>query len=347
MIPSNARCVCGPREPFRAMRIERREPGPRDVMIAIAYVGICHSDIEYAWSLRGHSTYPLGPGHEIAGIVARIGNEVTRFAIGDRVGVGNMVDSCRSCANCRNGLEQYCSGGRLLTYNSRGRDGRVTEGGYSEAIVVDQDFVVRIPDSIPLPNAAPLLCAGITMYSPLRHWRAGPGTRVAIVGLGGLGHLGVRIARALGAEVTVIDLSPDKRTDALRLGASGLRVASQGLDDLAGSFDLIVSTVPVRADLDGLLGLLALDGTLVTLSAPAEPLTLSAVSLLNNRRTLAGTRSGGIAETQEMLDFCGAHGIGAEIEVIGADAIDAAYERVMAGDVRYRFVIDIATMAGG
>ena len=349
MFTVKARCTCGPREPFLPTLIQRRDPGARDVVVDIAFAGICHSDVEHAYSLRGKTAYPLVPGHEIAGVVSAVGPEVTRFAVGDRVGVGNMVDSCRQCANCRAGLEQYCSGGRVLTYNSIGRDGQPTQGGYSEKIVVDESFVVRIPDSIPLQSAAPLFCAGITLYSPLRHWRAGPGKRVAIVGFGGLGHVGVQIAKAMGAHTTVLELSVAKRDDAVRLGADDYRVITDPgtLADLADSFDLIVSTVPANVDLDAYLGLLAVDGTLVNLSIPAKPLSLSAVSLLNNRRSIAGTRSGGLPETQEMIDFCAAHGIRAEVEVIDADRIDEAYERLLAGDVRFRFVIDTRTMANG
>ena len=340
-----ARGTRGPRQPFEPMMIPRRVPGPHDVVIDIAYAGICHSDIEHAWSLRGNPLYPLVPGHEIVGIVSAVGADVSRFAVGDRAGVGNMVDSCRTCPDCRAGLEQYCTGGRTLTYGVADRDGRPTYGGYSEKIVVDEAFALRIPASISLPNAAPLLCAGITMYSPLRHWKAGPGTRVGLIGFGGLGHMGVQLARAMGAEITVFDLSPAKRNDALRLGAGRFCLGTDG--DFAGaanSFDLIVSTVPGNINLDRHLGLLARDGTMVTLAIPEKPLSLSSVSLLNNRRSLSGTRSGGIAETQEMLDFCAAHGIGAEVEIIDADDIDAAYQRLMNGDVRYRFVIDVTTL---
>lgn len=348
MITVQARCVCGPHEPFLPTSIQRRDPGPRDVLIDIAYAGICHSDIEHARRLRegGKTMYPLVPGHEIAGIVSAVGSEVTKFTVGDRAGVGNMVDSCRVCANCRAGLEQYCSGKRVLTYNSLDRDGQPTQGGYSQKIVVDEAFVVKIPESLPLQNAAPLFCAGITLYSPLRHWRAGPGKRVAIVGFGGLGHVGVQISKALGAHTTVLDLSPAKREDALRLGADAYHVASDValFAELASSFDLIISTVPANVDLDAYLGLLARDGTLVSLSIPTKPLSLSAASLLANRRSLAGTLSGGLAETQEMIDFCAAHGIGAQVEVIDADQIDRAYERLLAGDVRYRFVIDTHTL---
>jgi uncharacterized zinc-type alcohol dehydrogenase-like protein len=347
MIRAHARCLCGPDDRFQATVIERRAPGPTDVVIDIAYAGICHSDIEHARALRGHTSYPIVPGHEIAGVVSAIGAKVTGFAVGDGAGVGNMVDSCRECASCLVGLEQYCTGGRVLTYNSRDRDGQITQGGYSDRIVVDEAFVVRIPESIPLANAAPLLCAGITLYSPLRHWKAGPGKQVAIIGMGGLGHLGVQIAKAMGAHTSVLDLAETKRADSYRLGADAFYLASDGemFRRMAGHFDLVISTVPGSIDLDAILGMLARDGTLVTLSVPTEPLSVSAVCLLTNRRSIAGTRSGGIRETQEMLDFCGAHGISADVEVIHAGEIDAAYARVLAGDVRYRFVIDARTLS--
>lgn len=341
-----ARCTCGPREPFQATTIVRRDPGPHDVLIDIAYAGICHSDIDHARSVRGKTIYPLVPGHEIAGIVSAVGSQVTKFAVGDRAGVGVMVDACRRCASCREGLEQYCTGGRVMTYNSIGRDGQPTHGGYSGKIVVDENFAVRIPQGIPLQNAAPLFCAGITMYSPLRHWKAGPGKRVGIVGFGGLGHVGAQLSRALGAHTTVFDLSPAKRADALRLGAQAYCLATdlQAMTALADSFDLIISTVPGSVHLDAYLGLLGRDGVFVNLGVPDKPLSVSAFSLLRNRRSIAGTLSGGLAETQEMIDFCGRHGIRAEVEVIDADRIDEAYERLLAGDVRYRFVIDIGTM---
>ena len=347
MITVNARCKCGPRDPFTPTTIARRDPGPGDVLIDIAYAGICRSDIDHAHGVRGNTTYPLVPGHEIAGIVSAVGSQVTKFAVGDRAGVGNMVDSCRTCDNCRAGLEQYCSGRRVLTYNSIGFDGRPTYGGYSQKIVVDEAFAVRIPERIALQSAAPLLCAGISVYSPLRHWSAGPGQRVAIVGLGGLGHVGVQISKALGAHTTVFDLSWAKRDEALRLGADEYRAVdgSGAFTGLASSFHLIISTVPATADLDAYLGLLAVNGTFVNLGVPPAPLSVSAMSLLRNRRSLAGSLSGGIAQTQEMIDFCASHGIGAQVEVIDADHIDEAYRRLIAGDVRYRFVIDVSTMA--
>jgi uncharacterized zinc-type alcohol dehydrogenase-like protein len=348
MIISNARCVCGPNEKFQATSIERRDPGPHDVLIDIAFAGICHSDIDHARSTRGKSFYPLVPGHEIAGIVAAVGSKVSRFTTGDRAGVGNMVDSCRQCSSCMAGQEQYCPK-RVLTYNAMGRDGQRTQGGYSSKIVVDERFVIRIPSSIPLENAALLFCAGITLYSPLRHWKAGPGKRVSIIGFGGLGHVGVQIAKAMGANTTVLELSEAKRDDAFRLGADDFRLVDDPklMNDLANSFDLVISTVPANIDLDTYLALLAVDGTFVNLSIPQNPLSVAAAVLLANRRSLAGSRSGGLPETQEMIDFCAAHGIQAEVEIIDADHIDDAFERLLAGDVRYRFVVDAKTLAKG
>ncbi len=344
MITVNARCTCGPQDSFQATTIERRDPRPNDIVIDIAYAGICHSDVEHARSIRGKTLYPLVPGHEVAGIVSAVGKSVTRFRVGDRVGVGNMVDSCGICTSCGAGLEQYCAK-RVLAYNAVDLDGERVYGGYSEKTVVDERFVVRIPDAIPLPKAAPLLCAGITMYSPLRHWDVRSGMRVGILGFGGLGHVGVQMASAMGAYTTVMDLSPAKRADAMRLGADAYVVASepQALDRLKNSLDMIISTVSLE-DLDPYIELLGLDGTFVNLAIPAEQIRVSAARILANRRSIAGTRSGGIAQTQEMLDFCAMHGIAAEVEIIHADDIDAAYRRLLAGDVRFRFVIDNSTL---
>jgi uncharacterized zinc-type alcohol dehydrogenase-like protein len=345
MIICHARCVGSPDDRFQATTIERRNPGPHDVLIHIVFAGICHSDVEHARSLRGKSVYPLVPGHEIAGIVTSVGSLVSRFAVGDHVGVGNIIDSCRQCVSCEAGHEQYCPT-RVLTYNSLGRDGRRTQGGYSEQIVVDERVVVKIPDALPLENAAPLFCAGITLYSPLRRWKVGPGKRVGIVGFGGLGHVGVQIAKAMGARVIAIDLSQAKRADALRLGADDYRLGDDPalFKDFVGALDLVISTVPVDLDLDAYLRLLAVDGLFVNLSVPNKPLSVTPALLLENRRSIAGSRSGGLPETQEMIDFCAAHNIRAEVEVIDADHIDAAFERLIVGDVRYRFVIDARTL---
>ena len=334
-------------QPLRATTIQRREVGPRDVRIDIWFAGICHSDIHTARGEWGPVTYPIVVGHEIAGVVAEVGSQVTKHAVGDRVGVGCMVDSCRQCVNCTKGQEQYCLKGNIQTYNGTGVDGQPTAGGYSQQIVVDEDFVVRIPKGLDLDVAAPLLCAGITVYSPLRRWGAGPGKKVAIVGLGGLGHMGVQIAAALGAEVTVLSQSLTKREDGLRLGAQHYAATSdpETFEQLAGSFDLIVNTVSAKLDLDAYLSLLAVDGAMVNVGAPAEPLSVNVFSLIPQRRSFAGSAIGGIAETQEMLDFCAEHGIGAEVEVVRAEQVNEAWERVLASDVRYRFVIDTATLA--
>jgi alcohol dehydrogenase (NADP+) len=346
MITVNARATAGPGESFKPIAIQRRDPGPSDVLIDIAYAGICHSDVHHARADWGEELYPLVPGHEIAGTVSAVGVGVTKFRVGDRVGVGCMVDSCRVCQNCRDGLEQYCQKGHIKTYGSIGRDGKPTYGGYSQKIVVDQAFAVHIPQNLPLHTAAPLLCAGITTYSPLRHWRAGPGKRVAIVGFGGLGHVGVQISHALGAHTTVLDLSLDKRADGLRLGADDYRATTDPgtFTDLAESLDLIVCTVPASIDLNTYLGLLRLDGTIAMVGVPQVPFSIVPWVLLHNRRSIAGTMIGSIRETQEMLDFCADHSIGAEVEVIDANAIDMAYDRVVAGDVRFRFAIDTTTL---
>jgi len=347
MITAKARAMVSPTAPFTTMIIERRDVGPNDVLIDIAFAGLCHTDVHHARAEFGHTHYPIVPGHEIAGVVRAVGAEVVRFAAGDRVGVGCLVDSCRECASCRAGQESYCRQGKVLTYNGIGRDGAVTLGGYSELVVVDERFVVRIPDSLTLEAAAPLLCAGITMYQPLRRWAAGSGKRVGIVGFGGLGHVGVKIAHALGAHTTVLELTDDRRADAMRMGADDYRTTREpgALPALRDSFDLIVSTVPVSYDLTAHMDLLALDGTLVNLGVPDEPLSIDPYTLLTNRRTLAGSMSGGIPETQEMLDFCGEQGIGADVEIVSADELDRAYDRLTSGDVRYRFVLDVATIA--
>jgi uncharacterized zinc-type alcohol dehydrogenase-like protein len=325
--------------------IERREVGPHDVLIDIKFAGICHSDIHTVRGDWGPQTYPLAPGHEIAGIVTAVGQDVTRHQVGDRVGVGCMVNSCGECANCLAGEEQYCLNGNVGTYGSVDRDGTVTQGGYSTHVVVTENFVVRIPDGLDLDVAAPLLCAGITTFSPLRHWGAGPGKNVAVIGLGGLGHMAVKLAHAMGATVTVLSQSLKKQEDGLRLGADHYYATSDEttFTDLAGSFDLIINTVSAAIDINAYLQLLALDGALVNVGAPPQPLPVQVFSLIGGRRSFAGSAIGGIRETQEMLDFCAEHGIGAEIEVIPAGKINEAYERVLASDVRYRFVIDAAT----
>ena len=333
--------------PLEKTVIERRELGPNDILIDIAFAGICHSDIHTVRGDWGPQSYPLAPGHEIAGTVAAIGADVTKHSVGDRVGVGCLVNSCGECRNCQRGDEQFCSNGAVFTYGSVDRDGTITQGGYSEQVVVTESFAVRIPDALALDVAAPLLCAGITTYSPLRHWNVGPGTRVAVVGLGGLGHMGVQIAHALGAEVTVLSQTLSKKDDGLRLGADHYYATSdpETFRSLRGSFDVILNTVSAVVDLRAYLGLLDVGGSMVCVGAPAEPLSVNVSSLIGGRRSLAGSNIGGIAETQEMLDFCAEHGIASEIEVISAAQINEAYERVLASDVRYRFVIDAATFA--
>lgn len=332
--------------PLAPTTIERRDVGPSDVLIEIEYAGICHSDIHTVNGDWGPQPFPVVPGHEIVGVVTEVGADVATHRVGDRVGVGCMVNSCGQCANCRNGDEQYCLDGMVPTYAGTDRDGTTTQGGYSSHVVVDAGHVLRVPDGIDPAAAAPLLCAGITTYSPLRRWGAAPGRRVAVVGLGGLGHMAVKLAHAMGAEVTVLSQSLKKQEDGLRLGADAYFATGDPatFDELAGRFDLVVNTVSATIDVDAYLSLLAVDGTLVNVGAPAEPLSLNAMSLISGRRSYAGSMIGGIAETQEMLDFCAAHGIGAEVEVIPADRVNEAYERVLASDVRYRFVIDASTL---
>src|ERR1700704_3372194 len=333
-------------EPLAKTTIERRDPGPHDVAFDIHFPAICHSDIDTVKGEWGPANYPLVVGHEIAGIVTAIGSDVTAFKVGDRVGVGCFVDSCRECSSCLAGEENYCKRGMTGTYNAVLKDGEKTYGGYSGAIVVDEKYVLRIPESIALDAAAPLLCAGITLYSPLRHWNAGPGTRVAVVGLGGLGHMGVKLAHAMGAKVTVLSQSLKKMEDGLRLGADEYYATSDPatFTMLAGSFDLILNTVSANLELGAYLGLLATDGTLVELGAPEHPLEVPFFPLGGMRRSLAGSMIGGIPETQEMLDFCAEHDVRPEIEVIQPDYVNEAYERVLASDVRYRFVIDTASL---
>ncbi|GAA2753599.1 NAD(P)-dependent alcohol dehydrogenase [Amnibacterium kyonggiense] len=336
----------GPGAAFHRGTVERRDLGPNDVAIDIAFAGICHSDIHQAREEWGGAIFPMVPGHEIAGTVSAVGSEVTRYAVGDRVGVGCFVDSCRECEYCLAGEEQFCLKGNVATYNGRGYDGDPTYGGYSTAVVVDERYVLRVPEGIALDVAAPLLCAGITTYSPLKHWGAGPGTKVAVVGLGGLGHMAVQLAHAMGADVTVISRTRRKEADATGLGADHfVATAEEGaLKGLRNTFDLIINTVSADVDLDGLLCTLRVGGSLVYVGAPSERQSFAVFSLIGGRRSVAGSNIGGIRETQEMLDFCGEHGIGAVIETIGADEVTAAYDRVVDGGVHYRYVIDTATI---
>ncbi len=345
---TTARAVGAPASdaPLGALEIQRRPVGPRDVRIDIKFCGVCHSDIHFTRGEWGEIPYPAIPGHEIAGVVAEVGADVTRFSPGDRVGVGCMVNSCRECENCAHGEEQYCLAGNTQTYGSVDRDGTPTYGGYSDHVVVDEDFVLRIPAGLELDVAAPLLCAGITTYSPLRHWNAGPGKRVAVVGLGGLGHMAVKIAHAMGADVTVLSQSLRKQDDGLRLGADAYYATSDDatFTELAGRFDLIINTVSAGVDITRFLMLLKTDGTIVNVGAPPEPLPVAVMPMIMQRRSFAGSAIGSIRETQEMLDFCAEHGISAEIELISAEQVNEAWERVLASDVRYRFVIDNSTL---
>jgi len=347
-LPTTVRAYAAPSatEPLVPTTIERRDLGPHDVMIEIRYAGICHSDIHTARGEWGEVTWPIVVGHEIAGVVSEVGSEVSKHAVGDRVGVGCLVDSCRKCENCLRGLEQYCLIGNIGTYGSVGHDGKPTAGGYSTHIVVTEDFVLRIPERLRLDVAAPLLCAGVTLYSPLTHWGAGPGKEVAIVGLGGLGHMGVKIAHAKGAGVTVLSQSLKKQEDGLRLGAAAYYATSDPdtFGELKGHFDLIVNTVSAPLPMDDYLSLLKTDGSMVQVGAPPEPVSVTLGSLMGGRRSLAGSGIGGIPETQEMLDFCAEHDLGAEIEIVGADQVNQAWDRVVASDVRYRFVIDSSTI---
>ena len=348
MIKTAAYACLDPKAPIAPFTIERREPLEHDVAIDIMYSGICHSDIHQArneWG--GGSLYPMVPGHEILGRVSKVGAKVSKFKVGQLVGVGCFVDSCRTCASCKEGLEQYCETGMTVTYNGKDKQGNPTFGGYSERITVDENYVVRIPENLDPKAAAPLLCAGITLYSPLRHWNVQPGQKVGIVGLGGLGHMGVKLAAAMGAHVVVITTSPGKAQDAKKLGAKDVLI-SKDQNDMkkhANSFDLIIDTVPVAHDLNPYIALMKRDKTLVIVG-PIDPVGVHGGNLILKRRAVAGSVIGGIAETQDMLDFCGKHNIVCDVEVINADYINTAYERMLKSDIKYRFVIDIASMKG-
>ena len=339
-------------KPLAPYSFDRRDPGPDDVAIAIKFAGVCHSDLHIVKNDLGNTRYPIVPGHEIAGIVTAVGANVTRFKEGDRVGVGCMVDSCRQCQPCLEGEEQYCVPGMTQTYGSPDPKGgnvgqKITQGGYSDAIVVDQNYVLNIPDSIPLDAAAPLLCAGITTYSPLKTWNVGPGSKVAVVGLGGLGHMAVKQAAAMGAEVTVLSTSDRKKTDAERMGAKHFLINTDkdAMKAAAEKFDLIINTVSATHEIAGHLSLLAKDGTMVMLGLSTEGMPVFAMPLLWRRRRVAGSLIGGIRETQEMLDFCAANNIACDIELIAPDRINEAYERMEKSDVRYRFVLDMDKLA--
>lgn len=327
--------------------ISRREPGPTDVEIEILYCGVCHSDLHQARNEWHNTIYPCVPGHEIVGRVKRTGSGVTKFKPNDPVAVGCMVDSCRTCANCQAGLEQYCQAFPVFTYNGPDKHlGGHTFGGYSTGIVVDEAFVLRVPAGLDLAATSPLLCAGITTYSPLHHWKAGPGQKVGIIGLGGLGHMGVKFARALGAHVVLFTTSPGKIDDGLRLGAHEVVVSkdANAMQKHVGSFNFILDAVSAQHDINTYLALLKVDGTLALVGAPEQPLPVAAFNLIMGRRNFSGSAIGGIAETQEMLDFCGKHKIVSDIEIIPIQKINEAYERLLRQDVRYRFVIDMASL---
>lgn len=325
------------------MDIQRREPGEHDVEIEILYCGICHSDIHQARNEWGNSIYPMVPGHEIVGRVTATGSKVTKFTVGDLAGVGCLVDSCRVCPQCAAGDEQFCENGSVGTYNSLDKQGQPTYGGYSKSIVVDESFTLRVPENLDLKAVAPLLCAGITTYSPLRYWKVGKGTKVAVVGLGGLGHMGVKLAAAMGAEVSVLSTSDNKEADAKRLGAThfyNTRKEEQ-LAQLRGRFDFILNTVSAPNSYDMYLSFLRTNGTMVLVGAPPTPSAVTGFNLILGRKSLAGSLIGGIRETQEMLDFCGEHGITSDIELINFNQVNEAYERILKSDVKYRFVIDV------
>jgi uncharacterized zinc-type alcohol dehydrogenase-like protein len=335
--------------PLAPYSFQRRELRDHDVLIDIRYCGVCHSDIHQVrneWSeYQAEALFPMVPGHEITGVVAAVGGKVGKYKVGDHVGVGCFVDSCRTCVECKRGLEQYCSVHTVWTYNARDNERIPTQGGYSDKIVVDENYVLSIPANLPLDASAPLLCAGITLYSPLKHWKAGPGSKVAVVGLGGLGHMGVKMAHAMGAEVTVLSQSLKKQADGKRLGASHFYATSDPatFEKLANSFDLILNTVSAPMDWNEFLGLLKVDGSMVVVALPEKKIPIAAFSLLR-RRSLAGSAIGGIRETQEMLNFCAEHNITSDIELTPIQKVNEAFDRVVKSDVRYRFVIDMASL---
>ena len=343
----NAYAAPSANQPLVPTTIERRAVGPNDILIDIKASGICHSDIHQAREEWGGAIFPMVPGHEIVGVVTEIGANVTKHKVGDRVGVGCFVDSCGECENCKAGEEQYCTPGCSPTYNGYEQDGKTpTYGGYSTHLVVNEEYALRVPENLPFNEAAPLLCAGITLYSPLKIWGAGPGKRVGIIGLGGLGHMGVKLAHAMGAHVTVLSHSPSKEADAKRLGADAFVNSNDraAMRELKDSFDLIINTVSADIDLNAYLALVKLDGALVIVGLPEKPITITPFVLTGGRRSLAGSQIGGIEQTQEMLDFCGEHNIVSDVEVIPASSINEAWDRVVNSDVRYRFVIDTSTL---
>jgi alcohol dehydrogenase (NADP+) len=347
-MPTKAYAALDSESPVGPFSIERREPRANDVEIAIQYCGVCHSDLHQVRNEWGNAMYPIVPGHEIVGKVTRVGAAVKRFKVGDRAAVGCLVDSCRECASCKAGLEQYCEKGMIGTYNAYERDGKtVTYGGYSERIVTREEFVLSVSDRLDLARTAPLLCAGITTYSPLRHANVGKGQRVGVVGLGGLGHMGVKLARAFGAEVTVFTTSEKKRADAIALGAHEVTLSTdaKAMAAQAGRFDFILDTVSAPHDYDPLVNALRRDGRMTLVGAPPSPAKITGFGLIMQRRSVGGSLIGGIPETQEMLDFCAEHEIVSDVEVIPIQKINEAYERMVKGDVKYRFVIDLASLS--
>lgn len=347
MIKTPAYAAAVARAPLAPLFIERREPGPHDVLIDILYCGVCHSDIHQVRDEWSPGIFPMVPGHEIVGRIAKVGDRVTRFKVGDLAGVGCFVDSCRECPECKAGLEQYCQVGPNWTYNGRERDGKTpTYGGYSTRVVVDEQYTLRVSPKLPLEAVAPLLCAGITTYSPLRHWKVGRGQRVGVLGLGGLGHMAVKFAAAFGTEVTVFSTSLSKQADAKRLGAHHFALTSQPgtMKSLSNQFDFIIDAISAPHDSEAYLNTLKTDGVMVCVGVPTGAMSVPPFSLLGRRRSLAGSAIGGIAETQEMLDYCAAHNIASDVEVIPIQQINDAYERVIKGLVKYRFVIDIASL---
>jgi alcohol dehydrogenase (NADP+) len=347
MLPTKSYAAQNASSGLAPYSFERRDPRPHDVLIEIQYCGVCHSDIHQVRDEWGGSIYPMVPGHEIVGRVTQVGSHVTKYKVGDLVGVGCMVDSCRECENCKHGEEQYCEDGFTGTYNSMERDGKtIAQGGYSNQIVVDESFVLKVSEKLPLEAVAPLLCAGITTYSPLRHWKVGKGHKVAVLGLGGLGHMAVKFAASFGAEVTMLSTSPSKEQDARRLGAHHFALTKdpEQVKALASKFDFIINTVSAPHDYNTYIGMLKLNGVMICVGAPEVPTPVAAFALIMGRRSVAGSLIGGIQETQEMLDYCAEHNIVSDVEVIPMNQINEAYERMLKGDVRYRFVIDMKTL---
>lgn len=346
MIPVKGYAAPKAKIPLAPFKFERREVGPHDVQIEILYCGVCHSDIHQVRDEWGGSIFPMVPGHEIVGKITKVGDHVTKFKVGETAGVGCFVDSCRHCSSCLAGLEQYCEVGMIVTYNGLDKEGQPTYGGYSNQIVVDENYTLHISDKLPLSGVAPLLCAGITTWSPLREWKVGKGHKLGVVGLGGLGHMAVKLGASLGAEVTVLSTSASKKVDAEKLGAHKFVVTSdpEQVKAVTGTFDFIINTASAQHEYNFYLELLKLDGTMILVGVPPEAPKVSAFNLILKRRRLAGSLIGGIKETQEMLDYCAEHNITSDVEVVNIDYINEAYERMIKGDVRYRFVIDMASL---